>query len=526
MSMITARKCWLGTLVVIAVFSLFPPLRVFAQPGPAKVGRVLLVHDSGGLLPSSSADPVLMMQIILSHFAEEVAVKGTSEFSPADGTNYDGVVILATLEGVSRIPLPENRGPVLWVGPGIPPNLPAGIRFIEDAFFDFDHVIYAQKTMFAGKQQQTAIFVAEGGALVIAEATDLNRRVPLAVNIPDRRLWFFAGIPFWEGGDLVLADILHDVIGTSWKKRTIFVRLDGLDPFADPAKLEVVASWLLRHDVPFAVSYSPANWEGGTGKLVTIARNRPLVESLRRLSEKGVPLIMRGFAGNFQRVPYENAAEFWDFENDAPLDDGNTVLRERLADGISVSAKLGIYPTGFMAPGYKIAPALLDTVGDRFRVFAGRVQTSDVTSEASYVPPFPASIRNMVLLPENLGYVSRYNPGEAVSVILGRSLDMAAVRGAMGSFAYDPSLGVEMLEIIVTEMQKQGYSTGFPPDLPVEVSPEPGSATADDLSGFERSRRIGIRSAYAIFYTGAAVGILLLLIYIKRSVARRRDLFS
>lgn len=524
--MTTARRTCLGAFVVFATFILSLPAAETAQLRPARVGRVLLVHDSGSLLPSSTADPVFMMRILLSHFAVEVVVKDSGGFASEDAANYDGVVILSTQEGVSQIPIPQNYGPVIWVGLGLPKGLPPGIRPMEGDFFDFDHVVYGQRTIFAGEQQQTAVFTVGGDAKVIAEATDLHKSVPLAIQIPGKKFWFFAGIPFWEGGELVFADILHDALGTVWKKRTLFVRLDGLDPFSDPAMLDKVSAWLLDQGVPFAVSYSPASWEGGTGKLVTIARNRPLVEILLKLSEKGVPLIMRGFTGNYHRVPYENAAEFWDFENDSPLLDGEKVLRERLADGIAVSSRLGIYPSGFMAPAYKIPPDFLDIVGDRFRLYVGRVQTSNFTSEASYVTPFIAEIRNMSFLPENLGYVSRYNPGEAVSLILGRSLDMTVVRGAMGSFAYDPSLGVEMLEIIVTEMKKQGYSTEFPPDIPQVVVPADGFLPVDDVSGFERSRRIGIRSAYAILCLGTVVGLLLLLIYMKSSGGRRRNLFS
>lgn len=524
--MTTARISCLGVFVVFAIFVLFLPAAETAQLEPARVGRILLVHDSGDLLPSSTAEPVLMMRILLSHFADEVAVKSSNDFTPEDAANYDGVVILSTQEGVSQIPIPQNYGPVIWAGPGIPKELPPGIRLVEGAFFDFDHVVYGQRNIFAGTQQQVAVFTAEGNARVIAEATDLQKSIPLAIHIPERKLWFFAGIPFWEGGELVFADILHDALKISWKKKTIFVRLDGMDPFSDPLMLDKVSSWLLDQGVPFAVSYSPASWEGGTGKLVTIDRNRALVGILLRLSEKGVPLIMRGFAGNYHRVPNENAAEFWDFENDAPLTDGGETLRERLVDGISVSTKLGIYPSGFMAPGYKIPPELLDIVGDKFHLYVGRVQTSKFTSDASYVPPFIAGVRNMVFLPENLGYVPKYNPGEAVSLILGRSQDMAVVRGALGSFAYDPSLGLEMLEIIIAEMKKQGYTTEFPPDLPLAVIPSEAVSTADDVSGFERSRRLGIRSAYAILYVGAAVGLILLLVYMRRSWGRRRDLFS
>ena len=524
--MTTARKTCLGVFAVFATILLSLPTAGAAQIRPVRVGRVLLVHDSGGLLPSSTADPVLMMKILLSHFSTEVVVKNSANFAPEDAANYDGLIILSTQEGVSQIPIPQNYGPVVWVGYGFPKELPPGIRLTDSSFFDFDHVVYRQRTIFAGKQQQIPVFSAEGDARVAAEATDLNRSVPLVIQIPGRKLWLFSGIPFWEGGEMVFADILYDVLGTAWKKSTIFVRLDGLDPFSDPVMLEKVVAWLSGQGVPFAVSYSPATWEGGTGKLVTIARNRALVDVLQRLSGKGIPLIMRGFAGNYHRVPYENAAEFWDFENDAPLPNGEKVLRERLADGLSVSSRLGIYPSGFMAPGYKISPDLIDIVGDRFHLYAGRVQTSSITSEASYVPPFISRIRNMSFLPENLGYVSRYNPGEAVSAILGRSLDMTVVRGAMGSFAYDPSLGVEMLEIIVTEMKKQGYTTEFPSDFPQVVVPADGISSVDDVSGFDRSRRIGIRSAYAILYLGAAVGLILLLVYLKRSWERRRDLFS
>ncbi|MDO9509407.1 MAG: DUF2334 domain-containing protein [Thermovirgaceae bacterium] len=524
--MTTVRwSCW-GSLMIFLTILMTLPLVQPAQAKSSRVGRVLLVHDSGDLLPSSTADPVLMMRVLLSHFAKEVVVRGSGDFVPKDGENFDGVVILSTLEGVSQIPIPENSGPVVWAGPGIPKELPPGIRVGGGVPFDFDHVVYGERTIFAGKQQQTAIFEAGGGAKVLAEATDLQRSVPLAIHIPERSFWLFAGVPFWEGGELVFADLLHDALGTGWKKRTLFVRLDGIDPFFDASRLNEVTEWLSKQAVPFAVSYSPANWEGGTGKLVTIARNRPLAEALRRLSEQGVPIIMRGFAGNYHRIPYENAAEFWDFENDHPLPGGKEVLRTRMADGLTVSSRLGIHPSGFMAPAYKLPPGLLDIVGDRFDLYVGRLQTSDMTSEASYVPPFMAEIRNMIFLPENLGYVSRYNPQETVSLILGRSLDMTVVRGALGSFAYDPSLGVEMLEIIILEMKKQGYSTEFPPDLPSGVVLANGIAQIDDLSGFERTRRIGIRSAYAILYLGAAVGLLLLMIYLKRSAGRRRDLFS
>jgi len=159
-------------------------------------------------------------------------------------------------------------------------------------------------------------------------------------------------------------------------------------------------------------------------------------------------------------------------------------------------------------------------------MIAGRIQTSEVTSEASYVPPFPARVRNMILLPENLGYISRYRPQEDVSLILSKSLDMTVVRGALGSFAYDPSLGIEMLELVISEMQKQGYGIDFIFDVPDPVHVPEGSETAEDSSGFERSKKMAEMTGYVLMIFGVLAGLFLVAVYIWRSLGRRRDLFS
>ncbi len=524
--MTTARwSGWIISLISLFIFSVICgscPAEA-RQPGR---GRVLLVHDSGDLLPSSTADPVLMMSILLSRFAEEVTIGGGGDYSREILSGFDGVVIVSTIEGISELKLPETDVPVVWVGTGIPRNLPIQVNVGDEFFFNFDHVRYKDRLLFAGKQHQSVFLEAGDGVEVLAQATDLQRSVPLAVHLPGISLWIFSGIPFWEGGEMVFADILYDVFGAQWKKSSIYVRLDGIDPFTDAGQVERVADWLRERTIPFAVSYSPANWEGGTGNLVTIERNRPLVDLLKRLSEYDIPLVMRGFAGNHRRVPYENAAEFWDYENDAPLPEAGKILQERIADGISVSARLGIRPSGFMAPGYKLPPELLDPVGDRFRMMAGRVQVSEVTSEASYVPPFPARVRNMILLPENLGYVSRYRPQEDISLILSKSLDMTVVRGALGSFAYDPVLGVDMLDLIVSEMRKQGYGIDFVFDIPEPVPILEGAEAIEDSSGFERSKRTGELAGYVLLISGVLAGLFLAAIYIRRSLGRRRDLFS
>ncbi|HDQ93147.1 MAG TPA: DUF2334 domain-containing protein, partial [Synergistetes bacterium] len=358
-SMTTVRWSWwiFFLISIIAIKECFP---VPAESRQLGGGRVLLVHDSGDLCPSSTADPVLMMTILLSRFAGEVVVGGGADYSEEILSGFDVVVILSTAEGISELKLPKTDIPVVWVGTGIPRDLPLQIRVGDEYFFNFDHVRYKDRVLFAGDQQQSVFLEAGEGAEILAQATDLQRYVPLVVHLPTMSLWFFSGIPFWDGGEMVFADILYDVFETEWKKNSLFVRLDGIDPFTDAGQVERVADWLRERTIPFAVSYSPANWEGGTGNLVTIARNRPLVDLLKGLSEYDIPLVMRGFAGNHRRVPYENAAEFWDYENDAPLPGAGKILEERLSDGISVSARLGIRPSGFMAPGYKIPPALLD----------------------------------------------------------------------------------------------------------------------------------------------------------------------
>jgi hypothetical protein len=512
-------------LISIFVFS------VICGPDPAEAGqpgkeRILLVHDSGDLLPSSTADPVLMMSILLSRFADEVIIGGGGDYSREILSGFDAVVIVSTAEGISELKLPETDIPVVWVGTGIPRNLPLQVSVGDEFFFNFDHVRYKDRLLFAGKQQQSVFLEAGEGAEVLAQATDLQRYVPLAVHLPGMSLWIFSGIPFWEGGEMVFADILYDVFGAQWKKNSMFVRLDGIDPFTDAEQVERVADWLRERMIPFAVSYSPANWEGGTGNLVTIARNRPLVDLLKRFTEYGIPLVMRGFAGNHRRVPYENAAEFWDYENDAPLPEAGKILEERITDGISVSARLGVRPSGFMAPGYKLPPELLDLVGDRFRMIAGRIQTSEMTSEASYVPPFLARVRNMILLPENLGYISRYRPQEDLSLVLSKSLDMTVVRGALGSFAYDPALGVDMLELIVSEMQKQGYGIDFVFDMPEPVPMPEGVEAIEDASGFERSKKMGEMAGNILLIAGGLAGLFLIAVYLRKSLRRRRDLFS
>jgi len=494
---------------------------VSAQPGT----RILMVHDGGSLLPSSSADPVFMMRVLLSHFAEEVVVQGRETYDPAIAGAFDAVVFLVLERGVSEIRLPTATVPVIWVGQGSPAVQEGSIVFEQGELFEYDHARRGDKVLFTGTGQETPVLKVGEGDEVLAWATNMAESTPLAVKAKGRDLWFFTGIPFWEGNLFVFVDMLMDAMRQSAQSRGIFVRLDGIDPFADPTVLAEAAEWLAENGIAFGVSFQPAIWEAGTGNLVTLEENRELSAELRLLQDRGVPLFMRGFAGNIHRIPDDNAAEFWDIDKDIPLKEGREILRTRIAKGLDVCQRLGIHPEGFVAPGYRLPPDLLDTVADRFDLISGRIQASSWTGSASFVPPFECRAGAMRLIPENLGYVSGYMPQQSMADILSKAREMTIIRGALASLAYDPRLGVESLETLIEGLELEGYE----PDSFVfagnktesEITVSDNERIPADVSPRYLSRYL----AYGLLCIGGILASVLFATYIRRSTRGRRDLF-
>ncbi|MEA3508613.1 MAG: DUF2334 domain-containing protein, partial [Synergistota bacterium] len=409
---------------------------------------------------------------------------------------------------------------------GAPAVQEGSIVFEQGEVFEYDHARQGDKVLFAGTGQETPILMVGEGDEVLAWATNMAKSTPLAVKAEGRDLWVFTGVPFWEGNLYVFSDMLMQALGEGASGRGIFVRLDGIDPFADPLVLAEASEWLIENDIPFGVSFQPAIWEAGTGNLVTLDQNRELAEQLRNMQRRGIPLFMRGFAGNIHRIPDDDAAEFWNIDRDRPLRDGRGILRTRISKGLAVCERLGVAPRGFVAPGYMLPPDLIDTVADRFDLILGRVQASPQTASASFAPPFTCRVGAMKLIPENLGYVSAYMPQQSVAVILSMAREMTLVRGGLASFAYDPRLGTDYLETLIKGLESNGYDPDvFALTEGVTVR-ETTFTDTDMLPGNGQVRYFARYLAYGLLSVGGILIILLFIAYSRRSARGRRNLFK
>ncbi|MBE7517880.1 MAG: DUF2334 domain-containing protein [Thermoflexaceae bacterium] len=222
--------------------------------------------------------------------------------------------------------------------------------------------------------------------------------------------WYVGDIPFSyiseEDRYMVFADLLFDILGVAHpESRRALVRIEDVDPTADPADLRRVADLLSAEGVPFSVGVIPmfrdpwGTYSGGAPVSLNMSESKEVVAALKYMQSKGGELIMHGTTHQFDSVanPYnavsgddfeffratENADHTLTFVGPVP-GDSSSWCNGVVSRGQRELAKSGLSVIGFEAPHY--AASAVD-----YRVFA---QKFDLTyHRALYFESQPVTSR-------------------------------------------------------------------------------------------------------------------------------------
>jgi uncharacterized protein YdaL len=293
------------------------------------------------------------------------------------------------------------------------------------------------------------------------------------------------------------------------------VRLEDVDPTADPATLREFADYLSSQHVPFSVAvipeYTDPNgfYNGGKAQTITLAQRPALVAALKYMQSKGGTIIDHGFTHQYSNVPnpYDavsgDDAEFYRAQCSSaqsqpyvfvtpcgnsdyvvwtgPLPGDSTAgARARAEAGLRLFQQAGLgAPTIWTTPHYSASAADymgIDSVyGTRYEreIFPSGLLGGTLNYTHLLGQFFPYVVHDAYgekIIPENLG---DYEPAEEnnnpprlpADVIHNAQLNLAVTQG-VASFYYHPDYPLSDLEQIVAGIKALGYTFVSPTSLP------------------------------------------------------------
>ncbi len=254
------------------------------------------------------------------------------------------------------------------------------------------------------------------------------------------------------GAHLVFCDMLNEVYGID-RGRLALVRLEDIHALTEAKHLLSVTSFLKDEDVPFTLALIPI-YANEDGPKIHISWNSDFRLKVKRALLDGGELVLHGATHQYDGETARDF-EFWDEENDTPIGDSEYAL-QRVADAlIEIEfSELRPYLIGWETPHYKASDEAYSVFEEYFRLLY----------EHSYwrfylhLLPYPVQRENALYVPTNLYYVRGEDPQSDVDRILEEARLLAGLQhGAIASFFYHPSLGLEHLEEILWGLQEQGW---------------------------------------------------------------------
>ena len=459
---------------------------------------------------------------LLRHFRTRVDVKPVAEYKAGDLDRYDVACYVGTSEGDAIPPalvadIARWRGEFCWLGANIDallafPDAAArmGLRYVEKRLGVYDRVAYKDMELVKEDPATHVVKVVDPKRCRVL-ATALGKdgaTAPYAVN-SGRHFWYFADVPPMfaiEGGRfLVLADLLHDIVGENHRERRIaMIRIEDVHPLTDPASLRAIADYLHDRDVPFQVATVPFYVYPDQGISVALNEKPEFVKALRYMQEHGGTIVMHGIT--HQRFGETTADyEFWDNVSDTPIDGQNEeTIREKIEEGLREFWAADIFPMMWETPHYAGSQLLYKIIPEYFSIAMERRQAIDKHGTDQYFPyPIRRDRFGQTILPENMGYVplNRAEP----EVITEPASKMRVVRDGVVGFFFHPFIDISVLEGIIEKLQDDGYRFATAVNEPIKVSTRFGIVTnCDTTASLEPGGPAGRR--YDLKYPGLIVG--------------------
>lgn len=489
-------------------------------PAPKKV--VVYYEDDPGQEWNFGKIYAITTRNLLGHFSTQVDLANVAEYRSGDLRQYDASIYLGNLYDY---PLPDafkqdvlnNSKPFLWINyniwqlyqnPAWDASRKLGFEYLEvQTIKPFTNILYkGQRLPRLDTDLEFNMVNIEAGSgcseLAFIEVQQNGKSSNEPFTIRCGNFFYMANNPLanFFASYLVLADILHDLLGTNAQaNRQALVRLEDLTPGNvnyEILRREVDA--LYEMGIPFAFGVIPVNYDplGVTGKAglrIPLHKDFLLQGLIKDMIAKGGTPVMHGFTHQHttnSAIDYE----FWDGDNNQPFpEDGYDWALDRIDQGRGeFNLAMGFVPQIWETPHYSASPNTYFAVAERFGVVYERlsifnsldipqpgnsVDYSNVKS-FTYTTPYQlfTSFYGFRVLPENLGYLERggipelgFSPTPQGKADLARMYTV--VRDGVVSFMFHHWQPEEDLYETIRLLQELGYTFVSAGDLLQELPP-------------------------------------------------------
>ena len=294
------------------------------------------------------------------------------------------------------------------------------------------------------------------------------------------------------------------------------VRLEDVDPTANPTVLRQFADYLFSQHVPFSVAVIPQYtdpkgiYNGGRPQTVTLAQAPAVVSALKYMQSKGGTIIEHGYTHQYSNVanPYNGVtgddAEFFraqcsttqtpPYQFHAPClntdwvtwtgplpGDSSTWAAGRATAGRKLFTQAGLAaPTIWETPHYFASAAdyagidsVYATRYERELFVSGQLSGGPLDYSRIVGQFFPYVVNDVYgekIIPEDLGNyeptTENNNPPRTPADIIHNAQVNLAVTQGVASFFFHPTYSLTYLQQIVTGVKSLGYTFVAPAGLP------------------------------------------------------------
>ena len=315
---------------------------------------------------------------------------------------------------------------------------------------------------------------------------------------------------------IAFSDLLFPALApTATPSHLALVRLEDVDPTADPAAMRHFADYLYSQHVPFSVGVIPeytdpnGYYNGGMKQTITLAQEPALVSALKYMQSKGGTIIEHGFTHQYSNIanPYNGVtgddAEFYrarcsatqqpPYTFDSPCQNSDYVVwtgplpgdsalwaTARAMAGRLLFAQAGLsQPAIWETPHYFASAADymgIDTVySTRYEreIFPSGLLSGSLDYSHIFGQFFPYVVHDAYgekVIPENLGNyeptVANNNPPRLPADIIHNAQVNLAVTQGVASFFFHPTYPLSDLQQVVAGIKALGYTFVSPASLP------------------------------------------------------------
>ncbi|MEK3936260.1 DUF2334 domain-containing protein [Sporosarcina sp. FSL W7-1349] len=323
-------------------------------------------------------------------------------------------------------------------------------------------------------------------ATVLSEGETSEKKLPFISN--KGKVSYIATTSFGTEEKYVLSRSLYELLDrTEPDSHPAYIRLEDISPISDAKLVEETGMYLADRGIPFFMAIIPVYVNSETGEQISLARNKPLVEVLKRLQDRGGMVIAHGYTHSYRSDETGEGFEFWDVELNQPITtermdelppklktvDSFTsaeqyetykqmmnqveirYIERKHKKSIETLTALGLYPVAFEAPHYTMSSNGYKITSGYFSSIFGQIQLSDSNWSVMDSPLFigkPAILAGMTLYPETIGYVDPglANPLHDMGIAVKR---LQTVPGSVIGGFYHPYLGLSYLPELIELME-------------------------------------------------------------------------